>query len=86
MPGQKGNKGGGRKGYSYERAMQYLIDQSFWILTQSLKKDCQTIEEKEKINKALEIVKKVLGRDIDITTDGKKIIPLLGGQSNGKHN
>ena len=82
MPGQKGNKGGGRKGYSYERAMQYLIDQSFYILTESLKKDTQTIEEKEKVNKALEVVKKVLGKDRDITSKGKEIIiPIYNGKS-----
>lgn len=73
---------GGRKGYAYEKAMQYLIDQSFYILVDNLKKDKTNIDEKAKVDKALEVVKKVLGKDIDITSKGDKIVlPIYNGKS-----
>ena len=81
--GNPGNKGGGRKGYAYEKAMQYLIDQSFYILVDNLKKDKKNIDEKAKVDKALEVVKKVLGKDIDITSGGKTIPPILVKFING---
>lgn len=75
-------KGAGAKGYSYEKAMQYLIDQSFYILVDNFKKGKKNIDEKAKVDKALEVVKKVLGKDIDITSKGDKIVlPIYNGKS-----
>jgi len=87
MPFQKGHKlsvgnKGGRKGYGIELQKKRLLDLAFHTTKKALLKEEETLVEKEKVDLAKQIVLKELGKNIDITSKGEKIIPIYGGQSN----
>ena len=77
---EKGNKGGGRKGYHYEKAMQVLIDNGFHIVNKAITKKGTDLNEKEKIQIAVKVVEKILGKNIDITSGGEKLNNYDEGQ------
>lgn len=72
-----GNKGGGRKGFALEGAKKHLLKQAYWIVNKKLEKMAADLTEKEKIELAKQIVLKELGSNIDLTSDGDKLQPLL---------
>ena len=79
MPGQFGNKGGGRKGYGIENAKKQLLQQAYWIVNKKLTKMAVELTEKEKTDLAKQIVLKELGSNVDLTSKGEKlkVIPIM---------
>ena len=86
MPGQFGNKGGGRKGFGIENAKKHYLEKSFYIANKSLDKDCNELKEKEKINEAHRVAQKEIGKNIDITTKGESINQILVKFKDGTSN
>ncbi|MCP4669290.1 MAG: hypothetical protein GY849_23405 [Deltaproteobacteria bacterium] len=82
MPFEKGNKLGGRKGFGLEYQKKRVLDQAFHTLKKSMTKEGTELTEKEKIAVAEKIVLKEIGNNIDITSKGEKIVPILGGITN----
>lgn len=73
--GKKGKSG--RKGYGIEQQKKRVLEQAFHTLKMSMTKEGANIDEKEKIDIAKQIVLKEIGKNIDITSDGEKIQPIL---------
>ena len=67
-----GNKNSGRKGYSFEKAMQVLIDQGFKLTNEAIADD-STLDHEKKLQIAVKVCEKILGQKVDITTQGEKI-------------
>ena len=82
----KGNKGGGRKGYGLELQKKRVLDQAFHTLKMSMMKGGTELKEKEKIDIDKQIVLKEIGKNIDITSGGKELKPVLVEYLNGKTN
>lgn len=70
MPGQTGNKGGGRKGYNHERVVRLAYE----IVEKELNnKGKSELTYKEKFNAALELVKKALPTNVKFDNELKLI-------------
>jgi len=74
--------GAGAKGFGLDEQKKKVLKQAFHTLKKSMTKDSKELKEKDKIDIARQIVLKEIGKNIDITSKGDKIVlPIYNGKS-----